>query len=179
VKWDEVEMTIKTATQRQNLTIEEQRAIYRGALEKEIGVALADLVAPKRFRGDEPGMERVMAGYYAALLQVQADADEVPDEIIDTALRGEWDEQERELVRKMLAAFGIPDETRASAGEAALRKIGAPITESTVHEARANLLRGMMEAQRRAELFDHSSAQAPLARRFGPGPRCQSVFPFG
>lgn len=155
VKWDELEMTIGRAPERQNLTIEEQRAIYRGALEKEIGVALADLVAPKRFRGDEPGMERVMAGYYATLLKVQADADEVPDEIIDTTLRGEWDEQERELVRKMLAAFGIPDEARASAGEAALRQIGAPVTESTVHEARANLLRGMMEAQRRAELFDH------------------------
>lgn len=155
VKWDEVEMTIETVAQRQNLTVEEQRAIYRAALEKEIGLAIGDLVAPKRFRGDEPGMERVMAGCYAALLQVRADAEDVPDEIIDTALHDEWDEQERDLVRKMLAAFGIPDEARASAGMAALKEIGAPITDSTIHEARANLLRGMMEAHKRAELFDH------------------------
>lgn len=155
VKWDEVEMSIETVAQRQNLTVDEQRAIYRAALEKVIGLAIGDLVAPKKYRGEEPGMERIMAGYYAALLQVRADAEDVPDEIIDAAMRDEWNEEERDLVRKMLAAFGIPDEARASAGEAALKEIGAPITETTIHEARANVLRGMMEAHKRAELFNH------------------------
>lgn len=148
-------MTIEAAAQRHTLTVEEQRAIYRAALEKAIGVAIGDLVAPKKFRGDEPGMERVMAGYYAALLQVRGDADEVPDVIIDTALRDDWNEEERDLVRKMLAGFGIPDEARAAAGEVALKEIGAPISDGTIHEARANMLRGMMEAHKRAELFQH------------------------
>nr|WP_296721281.1 hypothetical protein [Erythrobacter sp.] len=155
VEWDEVEMTIETVAQRQNLTVDEQRAIYRAALEKVIGLAIGDLVAPKKYRGDEPGMERIMAGYYAALLRVRADAEEVPDEIVDAAMRDEWNDKERHLVRKMLAAFGIPDEARSSAGEAALREIGAPISESTIHQARANVLRGMMEAHKRAELFNH------------------------
>lgn len=65
-------MPLETVSQRQNHTVEEQRAIYRAALEKEIGVAIGDLLAPKRFRGDEPGMERLMAGHYATLLQVKA-----------------------------------------------------------------------------------------------------------
>jgi hypothetical protein len=159
VKWDEVEMTIE-ASSRSNLTVAERAAIFKAGMEEELAIAVGDLVAPRRVSDGQPGFQKIMAGAYSAILNVAADADGVPDEIVDEVTKGDWTDEERHLVRQMLAAFVTPAEIDAARLEAALRKVGAPVSETTKHEARASLLRGMIEAQRRAELFHHPLIEA-------------------
>lgn len=107
VKWDELEMTIE-ASSRSNLTFEGRAAIFRAGMEAELATAVGDLVAPRRFSDGQPGLQKVMAGAYSAILNVAADADGVPDEIVN--------------------------------------EVTKPVSETTKHEARASLLRGMIEA---------------------------------
>ena len=53
-----------------------------------------------------------------------------------------------------------PDDIKETRIVGALQQVGAPVCENTIHEARASLLRGMIEAQRRAALFHHPLMQA-------------------
>lgn len=152
-------MTIE-ASSRSNLTVEERAAIFRAGMEAELAIAVGDLLAPRRVSDGQPGFQKIMAGAYSAILNVAADPDGVPDEIVNQVTKGDWTDEERNLVRQMLAAFVTPAEINAARLEAALRKVGAPVSETTKHEARASLLRGMIEAQRRAELFHHPLIEA-------------------
>jgi hypothetical protein len=60
----------------------------------------------------------------------------------------------------LLDVFVRPDDIKKTRIVGALQHVGAPVCENTIHEARASLLRGMIEAQRRATLFYHPPMQA-------------------
>lgn len=121
-------------------------------------------MAPRHVSDGQSGFQKIMVGAYSAILIVAADADGVPDKIVNHITKGDWTDEERHL----LAAFVTPAEINAARLEAALRKIGAPVSETTKHEARASLLRGMIEVQHRAELFHHSLIETSGNQLAGP-----------
>lgn len=56
--------------------------------------------------------------------------------------------------------FVRPDDIKESQIISALQQVGARVCDNTIHEARASLLRGIIEAHRRAKLFQHPLVQA-------------------
>ena len=130
--------------ERGNLTIAEQRAIFRAGLEEELAIAVRDLAAPRGDRLGEPGFQKIFAGAYTAILHVRADADHVPDGIIEEITADGWSDEERQLLKDLLSAFVAPSDIDKARSEKALKKVGAPVSETTMHEARASLLRGMI-----------------------------------
>jgi integrase len=159
VRWDEIAMLEGQKINRGNLNGAELQAIFRAGLEEELLIAVRDLAAPRKFQEADLGFGEIFIAAYTAILQVRADADHVPPEVIDAVAKG-WSQTDRAALETMLAVFVPPDDIKETRIVAALQQVGAPVCGDTIHEARASLLRGMIEAQRRAALFHHPLMQA-------------------
>ena len=157
MKWDLIKMHIGQISR--SLTLDEQRRLYQAGLEDELTVAIQEQSAPRGRRFGQSTLNKPLAGAYSAILQVEASAGDVPGDIIDAVTAG-WDEDDRATVKKLLSTLITPAEISESRIDNALQDMGAPKTRETMHQARASLLRGMIEAQRRAELFDHPLIEA-------------------
>ena len=158
-QWDEIAMLEGQRISSGNLTAAELQAIFRTGLEEELAIAVRDLAAPRQFRPSDLGVGELFIAAYEAILQVRAEAEHVPSEVLDRVAKG-WSQQDRGTLETMLAVLIRPDAIHETRIVSALQRTGAPICESTVHEARASLLRGMIEAQRRAAFFHHPLIQA-------------------
>jgi len=159
VRWDEIAMLEGQKINRDNLNGAELQAIFRAGLEEELLIAVRDLAAPRKFQEADLGFGEIFIAAYTAILQVRADAEYVPPEVIDAVAKG-WSQTDRAALEIMLVVFVAPDDIKETRIIAALQQVGAPVCENTIHEARASLLGGMIEAQRRAALFHHPLMQA-------------------
>jgi hypothetical protein len=159
VRWDEIAMIEGQKMRRANLTVAEMQAIFRVGLEEELAIAVGDLAAPRTFRETDPSSGELFVAAYEAIRQVRADADHVPSEVLDKVARG-WAQKDRSALETLLEVFVRPDDIKDTRITAALEQIGAPVGESTIHQGRGSLLRGMIEAHKRAELFHHPLIQA-------------------
>lgn len=159
VRWDEIAMLEGQKINRGYLTVAEQMAIFRAGLEEELAIAVSDLAAPRKLQSSDLGFGELFIAAYQAILLVPADADHVPAQVVDTVANG-WSQKDRAALEALLDVFVRPDEIKETRIVGALQHVGAPVCENTIHEARASLLRGMIEAQRRASLFHHPLMQA-------------------
>lgn len=159
VRWDEIAMIEGQRSNRDNLTVAELQAIFRAGLEEELAIAVRDLAAPRKPRSNDLGFGELFSAAYEAILLVPADADHVPAQVLDTVATG-WSLEDRRTLETLLEVFVRPDDVKETRIISALQRVGAPVCEGTIHEARASLLRGMIEAQRRAALFHHPLIQA-------------------
>lgn len=142
-----------------NLTAAELKAKFRTRLEDELAIAVRDLAAPPQFRPSELGVGEFFIAAYEAILQVRADADLVPPEVLSQVAEG-WSQQHHATLETMLEVRISPNAIQATRTICALQQMGASVCESAVHEVRECLLRGMIEAQRRVALFHHLLIQA-------------------
>jgi hypothetical protein len=159
VRWDEIAMIEGQRIESGNLTLAELQAIFRVGLEEELAIAVRDLAAPRKFQASDLGFGDLFIAAYEAILQVRADADHVPGEVLDTVAK-DWSQKDRDALETMLAVFVPPDDIKESQIISALQQVGARVCDNTIHEARASLLRGMIEAHKRAKLFHHPLMQA-------------------
>ena len=159
VRWDEIAMLEGQKINRGYLTVAEQMAIFRTGLEEELAIAVSDLAAPRKLQSSDLGFGELFIAAYQAILLVPADADHVPAQVVDTVANG-WSQKDRAALEALLDVFVRPDEIKETRIVGALEHVGAPVCENTIYEARASLLRGMIEAQRCASLFHHPLMQA-------------------
>lgn len=155
-RWDEVAMYIGHQIERGTLSLAEQEALYREALEDELAKATADITAPI---GGAPPMTPVQSKLletgYRIVGRVPAEASEPDPASIEAEIDDSWTKEELALLDKVLRLIVTPGVVARSEIQSALRKLGAPANEGTLREARSHILRGRAEAQRRRALLDH------------------------
>ena len=155
VRWDAMSMQAAQRIERGTLTLEEQRALFRRGLEQELADATRHVTAPARPDIDEAAYSKVAVAAYTIVGSVPHDTAELSAELIESHIDDSWTEAERRLLMNILRLYITPMIVSRSDAVDALEPFGTPINDGTVAEARWNLIRGRIEAQKRAPLVDH------------------------
>lgn len=155
VKWDAISMQVAQRIERGTLTLEEQRTLFRQGLEKELADATRHVTAPRRPDIDEAAFSKVAVAAYTIVGSVPHDSSELSPELIEAHVDDSWTDAERRFLMNMLRLYITPMTVSRSHAVDALEALGSPINDGTATEARWNLIRGRIEAQRRAPLVDH------------------------
>ena len=155
VRWDAMSMQAAQRIERGTLTLQEQRALFRQGLEQELADATRHVTAPRRPEIDEASYSKVAVAAYTIVGAVPHDASELSVQSIEAQIDDSWTDAERQLLMNMLRLYITP--MTVSRGDAvdALEALGTPVNDGTAAEARWNLIRGRIEAQKRAPLVDH------------------------
>lgn len=153
VEWDDMVMQNMTISNRGTLTLGEQELLFRKGLENELAKATAHLTAPIAGTVAHPAHHKVLSTAYRIVSRVSPDAKEIGVECIDAEVDEGWTPNEIALLTKCLRIFVTPQSVNQSDASHALALTQAPVNEGTLGEARSQLLRGMGEAQSRAELL--------------------------
>jgi hypothetical protein len=151
-KWDEMVMTM--ALERGTLTRVEQRRLFVRGLEEELEHATRGVGMFGAADG-HARTHKILAAAYALVGQMSPDDEAIYADQVDAVVDADWSEADRNLLVKTLQILITPRTINAGAAARALKEIDAPINDATVSEARAALLRGRIEAHRRAELVTH------------------------
>lgn len=155
VKWHAISMQVAHHIERGTLTLEEQRALFRQGLEQELADATRHVTAPRRPDIDEDAFSKVAVAAYTIVGSVSHDSSELPSELIEAHIDESWTDAERRFLMNMLRLYITPITVSRSDAVDALEALGTPINDGTATEARWNLIRGRIEAQRWAPLIDH------------------------
>lgn len=155
VRWDAISMKVAQQIERGTLTLEEQRALFRQGLEHELADATRHVTAPRRRDIDEAAFSKVAIAAYTIVGSVSHDAAELSSGLIEAHIDDSWTDAERRFLMNMLRLYITPMTVSRSDAVGALEVLGTPINDGTATEARWNLIRGRIEAQRRAPLVDH------------------------
>lgn len=138
-RWDEIAMYIGQQIERGTLSLTEQEALYRQAMEDELAKATADITAPI---GGTPPMtptqSKLLETGYRIAGRVPADASEPDPASIEAELDESWTKEELALLGKVLRLIVTPGVVGRSELQAALHKVGAPANEGTLREARSH-----------------------------------------
>ncbi|TPG13633.1 hypothetical protein [Sphingomonas oligophenolica] len=155
VRWDAITMQVEQSIERGTLTLDEQRALFRQGLEHELADATRHVTAPRRPDIDEAAFSKVAVAAYTIVGSVPHDTAELSPEIIEDHIDDTWTDSERRLLMNMLRLYITPMTVSRSDAVDALEALGTPINDATATEARWSLIRGRIEAQKRAPLVDH------------------------
>ena len=155
VRWDMMSMQAAQRIDRGTLTLDEQRALFRQGLEQELADATRHVTARRRPEIDEESYSKVAVAAYAIVGSVPHDTTELSIETIEAQIGDGWTDAERRLLLNLLRLYITPMTVSRSDAVDALEALGAPVNDGTATEARWNLIRGRIEAQRRAPLVDH------------------------
>lgn len=161
VRWDAMMMTIGAAT-RGYMTAGEVAAVFRRGLDDELGLATARRIDPD---GDDERTARVMQAAYRIAARLDPEAETMAADLLETHTSG-FSADDRRAVLLMLKALAPQRSARLDAATM-LADIGAPVTGTTLRDARVQILLGRAEAQARAGLFYHPFLVAtgnPVAR---------------
>ncbi len=155
VRWDATKMMASEQAGRGYLTATEAVAVFRGALDEELGLATAG-----RFDGEanDDRTPRVFEAVYRIAARLEPDASVLPVDLLDAHSQG-FSEADRRAVVLMLKAVGPQLSARSEAAEA-LKTIGAPVHVATIRDAGVQILLAKAEAQARARLMAHPLATA-------------------
>ena len=145
---------------RRTLSLDEQEALFRRGLKEELARATVHITAPEGAERSSPVQHKVLAAAYRAIARIPADASSIDAAVLDAVVTPEWSDEERRLLRKALELIVTPACVSPSTALTALAEIDAPMNEGTMKEARAQILRGYVEAQDRAELINHQLIRA-------------------
>jgi hypothetical protein len=159
-KWDELDMDMDFAKLRGTLTLDEQEALFRKGLKEELAKATAHLTAPMSTENAHPLQHKILAAAYRIIARVPESATAIDRSIIDLVVPDDWTAHERELLDRVLILMVTPKSVSSSKAEEELGILCAPSNDATITEARAHLLRGYAEAQRRAEFATHPLVMA-------------------
>lgn len=155
VRWDAISMDVAERIERGTLTIEEQRALFRQGLEEELGHATRHVTAQKRPEIDEAAYSRIAVAAYTIVGSVPHDTPELSADLIESHIDDSWSDAERRFLMNMLSLYITPMTVSRSNAADALAPLGTPINDGTLAEARWNIIRGRIEAHKRAPLVDH------------------------
>jgi hypothetical protein len=156
-------LTGETVT-RGYLTAGEAVAIFKRGLDDELGLATAGQFDAA---GDDDveRTARVMGAAYRIAARLDPDVEALPADLL-VAHTGGFADADRRAVVLMLKALAPQRAARVDA-TMALAAIGAPITPTTIRDARVQILLAKAEAQDRAALIAHPDAVLtgdPVAR---------------
>lgn len=160
MKWDELDMGMEILGGRRTLSLDEQEALFRRGLKDELARATVHITAPEGAERSSPVQHKVLAAAYRVIARIPADASSIDAAVLDAVVTPEWSDEERRLLRKALELIVTPACVSPSTAMTALAEIDAPMNEGTMKEARAQILRGYVEAQDRAELINHQLIRA-------------------
>ncbi len=153
VRWDTMTMDMQAHGNRGFLKAGELAAIFRAGLETELGLATSALLDLDRDSAVDQRTARVIEATYRIAACIPAEA-----KTIDWSLLVEhtptFDERDRRAVALMLRAIE-PHRIAHDEANMLLLEAGAPVTETTVRDARVQLLRARAEAQARMALAVH------------------------
>lgn len=155
VRWDMMSMQAAQRTERGTLTLQEQRALFRQGLEQELADATRHVTAPRRPEIDEASYSKIAVAAYTIVALVPHDAPELSVQLIEAHTDDGWTDAERRLLMNMLRLYITPMSVSRSDAVTALEALGTPVNDGTATEARWNLIRGRIEAHKRAPLVDH------------------------
>lgn len=153
VRWDEVAMYAGYNFERSALTREEQRSLFRKALEDELLHATRDPL-PMTGTG-HPSTHKILAAAYDVVRLVSPGATSIHADDIDAVIGVSWTEEERRLLARTLSLMITPKIIGWGTAARELKELGVPVNNGTLHEARSTMLRGRAEAQKRACLSEH------------------------
>jgi hypothetical protein len=162
VIWDETIMAAREQVTRGHLNATEAVAVFKGALNEELGLAAA---GRHDVSNDNDRTNRVLAATYRVAALLDPEAISVSDGLLDIYTR-DFSEADRRAVVLMLKGAG-PHRSAPSEAEQALSLINAPVNRATIREAAIQILLAKAEAQSRAGLLAHPLANAvgePLLR---------------
>lgn len=151
VRWDTMTMTIGTAT-RGYMTASEAVAIFKRGLDEELGLATTHRIDPD---ADDERTARVLAAAYRIAARLDPDAETMTADMLEAHTEG-FSDIDRRAVLLMLKALAPQRAARTDAA-AMLAAAGAPVTGTTIRDARVQILLARAEAQERAGLFNHST----------------------
>lgn len=155
VRWDETDMTINTNFSRGVLTATEVTGLFRGALNSELGVALAGLYDIEPAEVDAiKRTNRIMEAALRIVAQVNPSDREISASLVDRYTSG-WDQRDINTLLSTLRLYVTPAVVSERESTEALKAISAPVTETTLRDARQHLLRGQAEAYVRSQFIDH------------------------
>lgn len=155
VRWDAISMQYAQRIERGTLNLEEQRTLFRQGLEHELADATRHVTAPRRPDVDEAAYSKVAVAAYTIVGSVSHDTTNLSVELIEAHIDDSWTDAERRFLMTMLRLYITPMTVSRSDAVGALEPLGTPINNGTITEARWNLIRGRIEAQKRAPLVDH------------------------
>jgi len=155
VRWDEMEMYVAKDLERGTLTREEQRALFRQGLEDELLLATREAPLQPRTGSAHPLTHKILAAAYEVIRRMPPDTPALTLQHLEAVVDDSWSDEERALLVKALTICVTPKMVGRGTMSAALKRIGAPVNEGTLNEARSSMLLGRIEAQRRASLVDH------------------------
>ncbi len=148
-------MAVAERIERGTLTIDEQRRLFRQGLEEELAHATRHVTAQKRPDIDEVTYSKIAVAAYTIIGSVPHDTAALPADLIESHIDDSWTDAERRFLMNMLRLYITPNTVSRSDVAAALGPLGTPINDGTVAEARWNIIRGRIEAHKRAPLVDH------------------------
>jgi len=159
VRWDETVMTINMNIKRGVLSATEITGLFREGLNTELGSAVAslcdidpvDLAKLKR-------TNRILEAALRVIKQIDPQDDEIPAVLIDRYTEG-WDPVDKSALEKTLKFQITPRVITEQERIDALEAISAPVTESTIRDARQHLIQGQIEAYSRSQFIDHPKVQ--------------------
>ncbi|MDR6115796.1 MULTISPECIES: DUF6538 domain-containing protein [unclassified Sphingomonas] len=155
-RWEMMAMQMFNRTSRGFLQAQELTRIFRAGLDEELGLAMAShFDAPDALEGNRRTL-RVLEAAYRIAARLPADADSVPETIVNELTDG-FSDEDRAAVVIMLRSLA-PHKSAQRDAESALTAISAPTTPRAIDDARVQLLRARAEAQARAALADHPLA---------------------
>lgn len=103
-KWDETTMFMSHEFERQTLTIEERRRIFRSSLEQEVALATAAVWNTPA----HPSTHKVLAAAYEIIQRVSPDAGCLCQEDLDAVINENWSAKDRDLLEKTLRILISP-----------------------------------------------------------------------
>jgi integrase len=160
VKWDELDMGMEILGGRRTLSLDDREALFRRGLKEELARATEHITAPDGADRPSPIQHKVLAAAYRAIARIPADASSIDAAVLDAVVTPDWSDAERRLLRRALELIVTPACVSSTTAIEALAEIDAPTNEGTIKDARAQILRGYVEAQDRAELINHQLIRA-------------------
>lgn len=142
VRWDATKMITSGQVSRGFLTASEAVAVFRGALNEELGLATAGLFEAEACDDRTP---RVLEAVYRIAARLVPDATTVSADLLEAHSQGFSDADHR-AVLLMLKAIAPQLSARSDAAEA-LTSIGAPASDATIRDAGVQILPARAEAQ--------------------------------
>ena len=153
VRWDQTVMQIQMEMRRGTLRAEELTAVFRAGLDEELALATAPRFDPAGDDALDQRPLRIFEAAYRIAARIQPDTTTLDPELL-ARHTAELDERDRQSVVLMLKCLS-PHQIAAVDAKRILAAIDAPVTPTTVRDARVQLLLGRAEAQVRATLLEH------------------------
>lgn len=162
VRWDATKVMTGSKVSRGFLTGTEAVAVFRGALNEELGLATAGLLDMEAWDDRTPC---VLEAEYRIAARLDPDAKMVSADLIEAHSQS-FSDADRRAILLMLKAIA-PQLTAPSDAAEALTSIGAPANDATLRDGGLQILLGRAEAQARGRLITHPMAAFsgnPLSR---------------